>query len=673
MISITSLQAIHRKLHMRKKITLLILLPLLSSCAAAQVLQPMSLQQKLGSKLIPLNLITANQQCVVIKNGAFAHSLTTEPCIPTLKPQWIPTEQDNKLALQYIDKDNQLSCLVEKNNNLSVGSCDDKNIILLEEDTTNKNHYKLRTEDNQCLTLSNQNKLILASCNLNLANMTFQISPNRVKVTGGEIAGLQFGNTARFMGIPYAQAPKNKLRFMPPQPLENDSWQGPLLAYQPSFMCPQKNFSGDYFGNEDCLYLNVWTSQDAVMSNQSKPVMVWIHGGALAIGGSYYGLPGHTKNYNGKKLSELGDVVIVSINYRLGTLGLLGNKGKFKGNNSLRDQIAALQWVHNNISKFGGDPNNVTLFGESAGAWSICSILAAPSADKLFQKAIMESGACTSRTIEDNNVANEWLIKKLNCWHNGDTAKQEQCLLNYSPQELTQAWVLTQPKSAEIANAFVIAPYVDGDILPQPPLELFKEGKINKPLINGVNKKEFANFSWILSLMGVIDFNNSKLLESLVDNPQAKAYVAPALEYYKKNNKGEGDLIDDILFKCINWQLSNSMANHNKVNYSYLFDMPFLFDFNIHTEEIPYVFQQKNNAVARELGLYWTHFAHTGTPNFDTQKLWPKQKKEQLTRLVIDKNTKVFPWKEEERCKLLQKFVPWTVIGRNAGWLPTKK
>ena len=197
-----------------------------------------------------------------------------------------------------------------------------------------------------------------------------------------------------FLGIPYAAPPVGSLRFAPPAAVT--PWVEPLDCAAFSAVAPQASSTMEMLlggdkdpQSEDCLYLNVWTPDSCEPSALgSRPVMVWIHGGAFTIGSA------RTPWYNGQRLSERGDVVIVTINYRLGVLGFLHlNDGAGSGNNGLRDQIAALEWVRANIARFGGDPGNITIFGESAGAMSVGTLLAVGRPGELFHKAILQSGA----------------------------------------------------------------------------------------------------------------------------------------------------------------------------------------------------------------------------------------------------------------------------------------
>ena len=209
----------------------------------------------------------------------------------------------------------------------------------------------------------------------------------------GRLAGLRKGEVVSFKSIPFARPPIGPLRWRLPEPAE--PWAGVRDATQFAPTCPQaptqlETLMGMAVGeqSEDCLYLNVWTP---ACDDARRPVMVWIHGGAFVLGAGSHGV------YDGTGLAELG-AVVVTINYRLGAFGFLaleltseGAPGS--GAEGIADQILALDWVRRNISSFGGDPNNVTLFGESAGGMSVSTLLALPAARGLFHKAIAQSGA----------------------------------------------------------------------------------------------------------------------------------------------------------------------------------------------------------------------------------------------------------------------------------------
>ena len=229
----------------------------------------------------------------------------------------------------------------------------------------------------------------------------------QIKIDDGLIEGTQTDSLKKYLGIPYANSPVGGLRWAPPQPVK--PWVGIRDASVDGKICYQPFQPSDFYNrnpekssmSEDCLNLNVWTR--AERREEELPVMVWIHGGALVWGSG--------SEYKGEELTKRG-VILVTINYRLGPLGFYAhpelndeNNGH-SGNQGYRDQIAALKWVQDNIKEFGGDPDNVTIFGESAGSWSVNVLQASPLSQGLFHKVIGQSGArllpLTHLTIESN-------------------------------------------------------------------------------------------------------------------------------------------------------------------------------------------------------------------------------------------------------------------------------
>ena len=237
-------------------------------------------------------------------------------------------------------------------------------------------------------------------------------TPSIVATRKGELAGQVEGGVHVFRGVPYAAPPVGELRWRRPQLVE--SWNGvrEALAFGPISAQPPRPAAGPFAGimghseeptSEDCLYLNIWTQG---LDNGRRPVMVWIHGGGLSSGS------GSAPAYNGAPLAARGDVVIVTINYRLGALGFLpeptlaeGDEGE--GNFGFHDMVAALRWVQDEIAVFGGDPANVTIFGESAGGIAVGILLASPTTEGLFQRAIIQSGAADR--IHDRDAVSQML------------------------------------------------------------------------------------------------------------------------------------------------------------------------------------------------------------------------------------------------------------------------
>ena len=223
----------------------------------------------------------------------------------------------------------------------------------------------------------------------------------------GPVSGLDTNsrNIKVFKGIPYAKPPVGNLRWRPPEP--PTSWTKTLATRKFGMPCWQPHSEnafvwsrGVFERSEDCLYLNIWSDLSA---SGPKPVMVWFHGGGHTSGW------GHGEIFDGTKLAELG-VVLVSINYRLGPWGFLAHPllaaesdQNSSGNYGLLDKIAALKWVQENIENFGGDSQNVTIFGQSAGSMSVCALMASPLAKGLFHKAIGQSAACLNQFDQDSN------------------------------------------------------------------------------------------------------------------------------------------------------------------------------------------------------------------------------------------------------------------------------
>jgi para-nitrobenzyl esterase len=299
----------------------------------------------------------------------------------------------------------------------------------------------------------------------------------QVTLDDGAVAGVQDGALEVFKGIPYAAPPIGPLRWAPPAPAAH--WAGVRDASQFGAICPQprgpnREFSGPQ--SEDCLFLNVWSFAGA----KQAPVMVWIHGGAFRFGA------GSAPFYDGSDFARDG-VILVSINYRLGALGFFAHPALTKaaapdeplGNYGLMDQIAALQWVKRNIAAFGGDPDKVTVFGESAGGVSVLNLMAAPAARGLFAQAIVESGGgwSSQRTLADQEKAGEALATAAGL---GPDASLDQ--LRGLPPEKLFAIPLT------LAG---VNPFIDGRLVKESVTKLFAAGReAHVPLLIGSNSYE---------------------------------------------------------------------------------------------------------------------------------------------------------------------------------------
>lgn len=304
----------------------------------------------------------------------------------------------------------------------------------------------------------------------------------------GQVRGEQVENVFVWKGIPYAKPPIGKLRFQKPEP--PDAWDEVRDAteFGPTAMQPNSEmmrFLGDSpeGSREDCLYLNIWSPG---ADKKRRPVMVWIHGGAFMYGS------GSSETYNGTSFAQTGDVVVVTSNYRLGVFGFLhleeigGEPFAGSGNCGILDQVAALKWVRENIEAFGGDPNNVTVFGESAGAMSIGALLGTKDAEGLFHKAILQSGAA-------NNVLPSKVGTKI--------ASQILSELGIKHDELDKLFDVpaeTLVKASETAPPMTLVPVVDKSVIPVQPLQALAEGNAkNIPILIGTTADEYRLFTFV--------------------------------------------------------------------------------------------------------------------------------------------------------------------------------
>lgn len=322
--------------------------------------------------------------------------------------------------------------------------------------------------------------------------------PKVFVIEGGYVSGMAATSpedptaVTAFLGIPYAEPPIGNLRFRPPQPVVE--WQALYEAIVPGPDCVQPPYpAGSFYSSpkgeqsEDCLYLNVWTA--ALNTDARLPVMVWIHGGALTRGS------GANSTYDGTNLAKKG-VVLVAINYRLGPFGYLAHpalsaedKNGSSGNYGVLDQIAALRWVKTNVQLFGGDPDRVTIFGESAGSWSVNVLVASPLAKGLFHRAIGQSGGLfgtlprKSKDLPGMSSAESVGSQFATTLGITDKTSAAEALRALSAQAINQA---SSPQ-----GAFRTRPNIDGYVLDAPIQAIFEAGRqANVPVLLGSNENE---------------------------------------------------------------------------------------------------------------------------------------------------------------------------------------
>ncbi len=425
----------------------------------------------------------------------------------------------------------------------------------------------------------------------------------------GRVQGEKSGDLAVFRGIPYAAPPTGNLRWRAPQPVAHWTGVRPATAVGPA--CPQPHVSDEPWArvgpqSEDCLYLNIW--QPVKRAQGKLPVMVFIHGGSFRAGSG--GVP----LYDGSALAKRG-AVIVTINYRLGRLGFFAHPaltkegaGGLLGNYGLMDQMEALRWVQRNIAQFGGDPKNVTIFGESAGAVSVQALMASPEARGLFAKAISQSGGGFS--LAPAMKAAE---------AGGQQWATQQGLADATPDQLR---AIPVDKVATAAN--LLGPMIDGTVLKDSPTKAFMtKEQADVPLMIGGN-------SWEASLAGL----------DASARPVLGAAYAGLLEDYRASGPSRAGAEADLAVQAVAIQPSRYLAERQAAKgqraYAYYFTQQPASERTTkpgaeHGGELSYLFGARLNAetwdaadekTSRMMGDYWVRFARTGDPNGGGAPVW---------------------------------------------------
>ena len=438
-----------------------------------------------------------------------------------------------------------------------------------------------------------------------------------VSVTGGDIQGVESEGITYFRGVPYAATTGGTNRFKGPQPVV--PWVGTRDATELGNAC----FPGPPGGwgitseesSEDCLFINVATPTERD-TDEAQPIMVWIHGGGWQDG-SGGGI------YDPQYLVNDGDLIVVTINYRMGTFGFgwheaLNNTepGGLKGNYAMRDMIKALQWVQDNAATIGGDASNVTIFGESAGGWSMCNLMASPHAAGLFDKTIMESGGCPAMTENDAQNVMQPVLDNLGCV--GTDAEIRSCFENATVEEIQIASI-----GENLVN-MTMAPVIEGDFLPQHPLRMIEQGLHNKgPVMLGTNHDEIPR----LVFAGVVTSSEStSLMKTIFPKFWDRLYVKL---HYNLMNYGTysnmlGALQTDVFFRCQTRNVAGALYDNQDDNvYLYEFNPALIPGTAIHAIEMLYLFLNPTPNLPISYDLHgdmlerWTSFATNGAPTTD--------------------------------------------------------
>jgi len=485
------------------------------------------------------------------------------------------------------------------------------------------------------------------------------------KTQYGELQGSVLNDVLYFKGIPYAKAPIGERRFKAPE--KPEAWQGIKDAQKVALAAPQnKGFVAmvEQIG-EDCLSLNVATpALGDKKDNKKRPVMFWIHGGSFTTGS------GEQSVYLDSTLPKTQDIVLVTINYRLGVLGfvnfggLANDKMNFASNIGLRDMISALEWVKENIENFGGDSNNVTIFGESAGAMGVACLLGSPLAKGLFHKAIMQSGAAHMTTLpEDANTVAQAFLTEANI-NIKDIAKikalsMEQVL---KVQEKIGGVKFSNEgrKNRLPVSSFAFIPTIGDDVLPEDPLIAIQKGlSKNIPIMVGTNLHEW-NFFVQLSDPGKNNLDKAALIK--VMNTRIPGHAEAAVECYFDDEELAkpvdvfSAIESDRFFRIPAIRLLEAQHKHQQNCYAYLFTYEAtLMNGKLgscHAVEIPFVFGSIHDNFAKlfvgehpdiktlsdKCVAAWASFARSASPEHERLSDWPSYDVEERLTMELGVN-----------------------------------
>ncbi|NXA86279.1 CEL lipase, partial [Melanocharis versteri] len=490
-----------------------------------------------------------------------------------------------------------------------------------------------------------------------------------------------------FKGIPFAAPPK---RLEDPQP--HPGWNGTLKAKEFKERCVQtKLIQTDVQGSEDCLYLNIWIPQGTKEISTNLPVMIYIYGGAFLGGGSQGSSFLDNDLYDGEEIAVRGNVIVVTVNYRVGPLGFLSTGDEnLPGNYGLKDQHAAIAWVKRNIKAFGGDPDNITIFGESAGAVSVSLQTLSPKNKGLFKRAISQSGVglCSWAIQRDPLLWAKKLGEKVGC-STDNTTILANCLRSSDPKELTLAYHLQLFNlPMPLVHTLALTPVIDGDFLPDMPETLFANAA-DIDYVAGVNDMDGHVFAGVdlpainRPLVKVTADQVYNLIKGLtVDRGEAGANATyniytqswgdkPSQEVVKKTVV---ELITDYIFLVpTQWTLNLHLQNAKSgKTYSYVFSQPSRIPVYPswvgadHADDLQYVFGKpfatplsylpKHRTVSKAMIAYWTNFARTGDPNQGHSEVpvsWPAYTNNGKYYLEINNNINTNSVKQDLRSQFV--------------------
>jgi para-nitrobenzyl esterase len=494
-----------------------------------------------------------------------------------------------------------------------------------------------------------------------------------VETTAGKIRGFSRSGIHTFKGVPYAGPTAGSARFMPPaKPVP---WTGVRSSMAYGFVCPQEPRRGwardelawlfdwdDGRPGEDCLHLNIWTP--GLNDGRKRPVMVWLHGGGYTAGSSQ-----EQPGYNGENLSRRGDVVVVSLNHRIGVLGFLnlaefGEKYASSANVGMLDVVSALEWVRDNVASFGGDPGNVTIFGQSGGGGKVGVIMAMPAAEGLFHKAVVQSGSLMRQLTPDQSTRLTAAVLAELQLNGSQSSSQSDRLLELPVERLVAAGVAAvkkvapkiPPEKASILDWIGWQPTVDGKILPVHSFDPVAPAiSADVPLMIGSCLNEFTMSILNPKLESLTDEELQARVAGKYGGGENSAHI---IEVFRRGHPGATpvvlwELITNDFRRLAVTQARRKAAQNAAPAYLYSFawrspvlDGRFR---SFHCLDIPFVFYNTDvhasmtggGADARELSTKvsnaWINFARSGNPNHNGIPKWPAFEPNHGATMIFDK------------------------------------
>lgn len=467
-----------------------------------------------------------------------------------------------------------------------------------------------------------------------------------VKTAAGLVQGTDEGGIYRYLGVPYAQVSE---RFVPADDVA--AWEGIRMADSYGPISPQGVISGlGDMGNQDgtdnnSQNLNIWTP--GVNDGKKRPVMVWLHGGGFSTGSA------NEEGYDGEELSRNGDVVVVSVNHRLNVFGYLdlsayGEKYKDSANVGIWDIVDSLEWIQDNIEAFGGDPGNVTVFGQSGGGAKVLALMSSPYAKGLFHKGIVQSGATETMGVIFNSQAastrlTENILKKLDITEDNieDIQKVPVEELEAAAAEALQETGEELKLPAALGGGYSMdwEPVIDGNFLPTNPVteDSFAEAGADIPLLIGSNLNEWSGF-----------------FETDPIEPTEELTEALHRAYPGKTDL-TAEQVDTTTIRLPLLKIMSHKADQKAAPvYAYLFT----YGNSYHGAEIPYVFNhadgsEEEQALAKQVSQAWVNFARTGTPGAEGMPDWEPYTRESGATMLLDRKSELVYHHDQELLSIL--------------------